>query len=341
MMWPLNDERKSLGNFGTSPGSVAAPNSAPAHLVKTALAVGEGASKDARGRVEKIPTVPLDYAHTCMNHFVVLDLRETGEIATHALSALAITLCSSPLCDDLLVLQPSTMADVRLRILGGDGLEADFCANGLLYTSSKIGDELGREAVTVETPAGVRHASRNGDEWQAEVGLAERLDLDPAVSGHLPVLGLMRAGEPHLVLSQPVALPGFNIDRRDFERYCRPLRDLVDIPGGINVTVVFQQMDNNVLIRTFERGVGRHTFSCGTGAIAAIAAVHGTPDRAAHFHVCSPGGMHSVFFDGARWHLAARPVRIGSGVLRDGQLCLPLEHLQHYRADPAPTSSAG
>jgi diaminopimelate epimerase len=149
----------------------------------------------------------------------------------------------------------------------------------------------------------------------------------------------MRAGEPHLVLDRPDALPGFNIDRSSFESYCRPLRDLVDIPGGINVTIVFQQQDDSILIRTFERGVGRHTLSCGTGSIAAIAAVYGTPDRARRFHVCSPGGMHSIFFDGKHWHLAARPVRIGSGSLLDGQLCLPFEHLQRYCPEPASISS--
>lgn len=280
------------------------------------------------------PSLPLDYAHTCMNHFVVLDLRETFEVSPDVLSELSKTLCSSPLCDDLLVLQHSTKANVRLRIFGGDGLEADFCGNGLLYTASKIGEELGADTITIETPAGVRRATRAEDEWQAEVGVADRLDYDPEIFADLPVLGLIRAGEPHLVLDQPDALPGFNIDRRDFEAFCRPLRDLTDIPGGINVTVAFQRKDDNVLIRTFERGVSRHTFSCGTGAVAAVAAIYGTPDRARRFHVCSPGGMHNVFFDGEHWHLAARPVRIGSGYLSDGTICLPLEHLRHYSSVP-------
>jgi diaminopimelate epimerase len=263
-----------------------------------------------------------------MNHFIVLDLRETCPVATQALSELASGLCSSPFSDDMLVLQPSEEADVRLRIFGGDGLEADFCANGLLYASSKIGEELGEDSVKVETPAGVRRAFRDGVQWQAEVGEAQRLDLD--LPADLPVLGLVRAGEPHLVLGVPDALPGFNIDRGRFERYCNPLRDLTDIPGGVNVTIVFQQQEDSVLIRTFERGVRRHTFSCGTGAVSAIAAVYGTPDRKRRFHVCSPGGMHSIHYDGSSWHLAARPVRIGSGFLRDGQVCLPIDNLQNY-----------
>lgn len=339
-MWPLKNERRLPGQFNTLRGSVATSGAAPGHRARNAPGHGADAHKIPRTPWGKTPTIPFDYAHTCMNHFIVLDLRETGEIADDVLADLAVTLCSSPLCDDMLVVQPSRRADVRLRIFGGDGLQADFCANGLLYASAKIGDELGRAAVTVETPSGVRRASRSGDAWQAEVGISARLDLDPARCGDLPVLGLVRAGEPHLVLGRPDVLPGFNIDRNQFEDFCRPLRDLTDIPGGTNVTIVFQHQNDRVLIRTFERGVGRQTFSCGTGAIAAVAAVYGTPDHARHFHVCSPGGMHSVYFDAERWHLAARPVRIGSGVLRDGQLCLPLEHLQSYRAEPAYISSA-
>ncbi|MDX1346170.1 MAG: hypothetical protein R3179_09740 [Sedimenticolaceae bacterium] len=266
-----------------------------------------------------------------MNHFVVLDLRDNGEIAKEELSALASSLCSSAFSDDMLVLQLSDIADVRLRIFGGDGLEADFCANGLLYTSSKIGEELGSDTISVETPAGIRRAFRTGEEWQAEVGQAVRLNAGAYEEETLPLIGLMRAGEPHLVLGVPDDLPGFNIDRTLFESYCAPLRDRFGIPGGVNVTIVFQQQDDSVLIRTFERGVRRHTFSCGTGAVSAIAAVYGTPDSKRRFHVCSPGGMHNIFYDGENWHIAARPERIGSGYLQDGMLCLPLDDLRYYK----------
>lgn len=281
--------------------------------------------------------LPLDYAHTCMNHFAVLDLRGTGPVPQAALSRLATDLCSSPFADDMLVLETTTAADVRLRIIGGDGREADFCANGLIYTASKLGTELGRDAVTVETPAGIRGVRRRGAEWDAELGEVQRLDAElpaavtEALAG-LPVLALLRAGEPHLVLETPAELSGFNIERTEFENYCRSLRDITDIPGGVNVTMVFQHTDDSVLIRTYERGVSRHTFSCGTGAIAAVAAVFGIPGADRNFHVCSPGGMHTITFAGGRWHVAARSRRIGSGYLRDRVIHLPVAGLNHYSA---------
>ncbi|MFM1892780.1 MAG: Diaminopimelate epimerase, partial [Pseudomonadota bacterium] len=103
------------------------------------------------------PDLPFDYGHTCMNRFAVLDLRQVAAPPSRdRLAALARALCASPFADDLLVIEPSTHAAARLRIVGGDGREADFCANGLIYVAAKLGRELGGDQVRIETPAGIR-----------------------------------------------------------------------------------------------------------------------------------------------------------------------------------------
>ena len=282
-----------------------------------------------------VPDLPLDYGHTCMNRFAVADLRQGALPPQARLAELATALCANPFADDLLLIEPSDLADARLRIFGGDGREADFCANGLLYVAAKLGDELGRDELTIETAAGVRAAVRRGAEWDAEVGQA--LVLGAGVQGvrdgqlvGRPVLALIRAGEPHLVLGLPPELPGFHVERSVFEDYCRPLRDAAGIPGGVNVTMVFQHIGDSILIRTFERGVKRHTFSCGTGAVSAIAAVFGIPQEDRTFHVCSAGGMHGVRFADGRWHIEARPERLAQGWLKDQVIHLPLAGLTKY-----------
>jgi diaminopimelate epimerase len=263
-----------------------------------------------------------------MNRFVVLDLRDVEVPGKPELIALAMALCANSFADDMLLITPSAVADARLDIIGGDGLDADFCGNGLLYVAAKLGREQACDRVKIETPAGVRTAVRTADEWEAEVGEAVRLDgLDQSRLADRPVLGLIRAGEPHLVLGIPPELPGFHVARAVFEDYCRPLRDAIDIPGGINVTMVFQHTDDSVLIRTFERGVRRHTYSCGTGAVSAVAAVFGTPGQDRTFHVCSPGGMHDIRFAGGRWHVAARPERLARGAFDGQTIHLPLAGL--------------
>ena len=271
-----------------------------------------------------------------MNHFLMLDLRNVTSPSDEKLANIAENICSTSFADDLLVLENSNKADVRLRIFGGDRREADFCGNGMIYTAGKIGAELQRNEITIETASGLRQAMRQGNEWRVEVGSAfrEDLDFDTQYKNYLddiPVYGLLRAGEPHLVLFRPKAFPGFHVNRKDFEEFCQPLRDITNVDGGISITVVFQIEFRSALIRTYERGVRRHTYSCGTGSVAAIAAVFDTPKNGAAFHVCAPGGMHDVLYENDRWYIQAIPQRIGAGYMQDAIMHFPVDGLFGYQ----------
>lgn len=277
-----------------------------------------------------------ELGHTCHNHFAVLDCRKDKPPSEATLQDLAETLCTSAIADDMLVLENSDHADTRLRVFGGDRREAEFCGNGVLYTAAKLGRELQREHVTIETASGIKAGADLGHAWKIEVGQAISMDDELAtVREHPmmpePIYGLLRAGEPHLVMYRPAELDGFHIPRCEFEDFCRPLRDITAVDGGINITVIFEIGFRSVLIRTFERGVRRHTFSCGTGSISAIAAVFGTPRNGSQFHVCSPGGGHDVSYEDGRWSLAALPQPVGSGRLEGDTIHLPLKDLTAYQ----------
>lgn len=281
--------------------------------------------------------VPIELGHTCMNHFVIIDYRGMQSPPDETLADLAEILCATSIADDLLVLQSSDHADVRLRIFGGDRLEADFCGNGMVYIAAKIGVELNRDKVTIESACGIKTATHLGNQWKVEIGSAIKLQqaletAEQATINKLSVYGLLRAGEPHLVVFHPEELEGFHAPRKEFEAFCRPLCDITDIPGGVSITVVFQIKYRSLLIRTFERGARRQTFSCGTGSVAAVAAVLGTPEEDSQFHVCAPGGAHDIIFENARWYLLASPQRVGEGCLKDGSIQLPLDSLLPYKA---------
>ncbi|MEJ2143390.1 MAG: hypothetical protein P8Y24_13775, partial [Gammaproteobacteria bacterium] len=139
------------------------------------------------------------------------------------------------------------------------------------------------------------------------------------------------AGEPHLVLFRPGNFPGFHVARKDFETFCQPLRDITAVDGGVSITVVFQIEFRSVLIRTYERGVRRQTYSCGTGSVSAIAAVFETPENGTTFHVCAPGGMHDVIYENNRWYVRATPQRIGHGYMQNSCLHFPIEGLFEYQ----------
>ncbi|MGA1874489.1 MAG: hypothetical protein ACMUIA_02665 [bacterium] len=281
-------------------------------------------------------TWPLEFGHTCLNYFIVLDGRGRESLSTESLAGLAQILCATPMADNLLVLQDSEEAEVRLRIFGGDGREADFCGNGVAYTSHKVGEEMGKGIIRLETASGLKTAVRLDNGWKVEIGQARSLNRELS---EIPrsrfqgktIIGLIRAGEPHLVLDRYPAFGELHVHRRDFEDYCRPLRDITAIQGGVSITMVFESKEKRMVIRTFERGARRQTFSCGTGSVSAAAAVFGQPAEGSVFDVCSPGGSHQVIFESGRWYLVAGPQRISTGFLENSTIYLPLSGLWPYR----------
>lgn len=278
-----------------------------------------------------------ELGHTCLNHFVLLDLRGHEGPNRKSLQRLARKFCEAPIADDMLVLRDSPQADARLEVIGADGREADFCGNGMIYVAAKLGKERGLDRVLIDSPAGITEAVREGRGWRIAIGAVTDLadDLGRVAVGLLdeqPVRALLRAGEPHLVMTTPEELGGFHVTRQEFEEYCRPFRDVTGIAGGINITVVFERGEDSVLIRTFERGVRRHTYSCGTGAVAAIAATFGVPDSPKTFRTCAPGGAHRVDWAAGKWYLAAMPQPIAEGYLVEDTLHLPLSGLAAYES---------
>jgi len=253
---------------------------------------------------------------------------------------LAKILCSTPLADDLLVLQDSIRADVRLRVLGGDGNEADFCGNGMIYAAAKIGQEMGVNRIKIESASGVKLAIKLDGEWEVEIGPAifltqELAKIPPFLLQGKSVFGLVRAGEPHLVINMPAAFSRSHTHQKDFEDYCRPLRDITGIEGGVNVTMVFETKDRSALIRTYERGARRQTFSCGTGSVSAAAVLFDSPQNGSEFDICSPGGRHTVIYEQNKWFLRAAPQRISNGYLTDSGLHLPFSGLESYPVQSA------
>lgn len=237
----------------------------------------------ARALDRRTMTLRFHKMHGLGNDFVVIDAR-AGEARIDTARARAIADRRTGIgCDQVIVLEASDVADVRMRIWNPDGSEVESCGNA---TRCVVLHE-GRD-VTIETKGGLLEGRLAGAGASVDMGrprfgwdeipLAYALD-----TAELPVAWedlrgpvAVNMGNPHLVFfvedaaAVDLARLGPLIERD-------PL-----FPQGINVNIAEIRVGGfddggvrrpGIDLRVWERGAGL-TQACGTGACAsAVAAI--------------------------------------------------------------------
>jgi diaminopimelate epimerase len=235
--------------------------------------------------------VPFIKMHGLGNDFVVLDGRtQPLPPMTGTLAAALADRKTGIGCDQLLVLEPSEVADLRMRIFNADGGEVEACGNA----SRAIGLLHGRTA-RIETLAGVISATPGDNgiavqmgaprfDW-AEIPLAYAMDTQtmPVAWEGLETPIAVNVGNPHVIFFVP------DCDAIDLARLGPEIEHDPLFPERVNVNVATVTAPDAIRLRVWERGAGL-TLACGTGACAtAVAAMRrGLTDRRAT--VALPGG---------------------------------------------------
>src|SRR3546814_8454324 len=96
--------------------------------------------------------------HGLGNDFAVFDARETPLAMTPALAAALADRHTGIGCDQLIVVEPSPVADVRMRIWNADGSEVEACGNATRCVAALVGRES-----SIETAGGLLSAAPGGD----------------------------------------------------------------------------------------------------------------------------------------------------------------------------------
>jgi diaminopimelate epimerase len=219
--------------------------------------------------------VPFVKMHGLGNDFVVLDGRvDAVPVMTSRLAAALADRKTGIGCDQLILLEPSTSADLRMRIFNADGGEVEACGNAtravglLLGTNARI-ETLGGELAVSPADGGVSvDMGEPRFEWEA-IPLAYAMDTlsMPVAWEELENPAAVNVGNPHAVFFVPDCA-AVELDRLGPEIE----HDLL-FPGRVNVNVATIVDRSNIRLRVWERGVGE-TRACGTGACAtAIAAM--------------------------------------------------------------------
>lgn len=190
------------------------------------------------------------------NDFVVLDARES---TLPALNLQKIANRDEGIgCDQVIVLEPSSKADVKMRIINADGGEVEACGNA----TRCVAWLLQKPKSTIETVAGILKANLIGDEVEVDMGEPKIIQRELPFEGE-PVE--VNIGNPHLVFFR------HEIDAMDMQAFGEPIEHHFAFANRTNVEVVEVLSPTKLKMRVWERGAGE-TQACGTGACAVAAA---------------------------------------------------------------------
>lgn len=206
------------------------------------------------------------------NDFIILNNIQEG-LPAEAFPILARTLCAphrSLGADGFMVVQPAQgEGDFRMGFYNSDGSLGEMCGNGARCIC-RYGYETGLAGETqrVETTAGLvtgRRISRR--EYQVRlndpttISLQEELEAE-GKTWPCAYVELGDPGLPHAVVPYP-GLAG--ADPQALFRLGRALRNHPRFPKGANVNFYEITGPDQVLEKTYERGVEDFTLACGTG----------------------------------------------------------------------------
>ena len=188
--------------------------------------------------------------------------------------------------DGLVAIEPSDVADVRMRMWNADGSPAEMCGNGIRCVARYAFDHgiARRESMTIETGRGVLNVQILPVTGKAE---RVRVDMGPPileaaaipttlpgnpplrvpieVAGELVPVTCVSMGNPHCVVFVDALS-----DRRVHEQGPR-IEHHPAFPRRTNVEFAQVVSPGEVRLRVWERGSGE-TMACGTGACAAVVA---------------------------------------------------------------------
>ena len=223
--------------------------------------------------------------------------------------------------DGLILIMPSEIADVRMRMFNADGSESEMCGNGIrcvakyavenrLAPASELHIETGRGVLALET-----FSDSNGKVTSVKVDMGEPILIPkdipfkpdysvsaPCLSQKIPVRSngeivsitgsVVSMGNPHCVVfvedstTCGIESMGPLLENHSF------------FPNRTNIEFVQRVAEDRVIIRTWERGAGE-TLACGTGASAVAVVMHLVHGHSGPLHAELKGGELTLEWNGS------------------------------------------
>lgn len=249
------------------------------------------------------------------NDFAIFDGRETALSLSADQATFVANRDNGVGCDQVIVLEPSSKADVFMRILNADGSEVDACGNATRCVGRIVAGELNRAGVTIETNAGVLVAQIIGGDqvtvdmgvpnfdWQA-IPLTEEfrdtrmieLQIGPIDDPILHSPSVVNVGNPHAIFWVE------DVEAYDLAKFGPMLENHPIFPERANISLAQVTSENSLILHVWERGAGL-TEACGTAACAAAVSAARKKLTGRNVSVTLPGGDLQIHWREADDHI--------------------------------------
>ncbi len=270
------------------------------------------------------------------NDYILIDALK-GRV--EGIESICVRLCENHFgagAEGLVLLRPSEVADVRIRLFNRDGTEGSAGGNAIRCVAKYLNDRglVRKEEITIETAGGVRslRTVRRFGQVQSVTADMGRVSFAPA---DVPV-----ALQCDQAIDVPIQISGPNKTRTATEiqtfrvtcvsvgnPHCVVFTDQVDLldlahlgpqfehsklfPNRVNTEFIRVVNPTTLRMRCWERGSGE-TMACGTGACAAVAAavVNGYCQEGTDVQVQVPGGNLYVRYQDGRVTLRGNVAKV-------------------------------
>ncbi len=252
------------------------------------------------------PTLPFRKMNGLGNDFVVIDARGDGRgrplVITETRARAIADRKTGIGCDQLIVMEKSSTADVTMRIWNAEGGEVESCGNASRCVADLIFDERGTELASIETKGGLLQARKAGAHlvtidqgvpkfgWK-DVPLSEEfadtrhieLQVGPVDAPLIHSPSVVNVGNPHCIFWVN------DLDVVDLGKVGPMLENHPLFPERANISLAKVVARDHVQMKVWERGAGL-TKACGTAACAVMAAGHRIKIIDATCRMSLPGG---------------------------------------------------
>ena len=253
--------------------------------------------------------------HGLGNDYLFIDVREMTPVPDVVWKQYAVAMSDRHFgvgSDGIILIAPSAVAPVRMRIFNADGSESEMCGNGLRAMTKWLHDRGEfRSGQAIETGAGLLYPEvleTNGRKatvirvnmgsprlTRREIGMmghaeATYIDQPFDLYGTMFNITCVSMGNPHVIIFGPMW------DEEKMAHLGQQIEHHPMFPNRTNVHSVEIIDSHHLRMRHWERGSGL-TLACGTGVSAAIVAAVLTERVDRQTVVSVPGGTLEAAWD--------------------------------------------